>query len=172
MSNPAADAEFTARYGECAGSLRRFVAARFHSELQDDVVSEAWYQAWLHYGSFRGECAFRSWLFSIASARGLNILRGRRRYQHKLINSATLPGYLADDAARVSSPSHEDRVIAKIDVRRIFGGVRAEDMRIVRMLSEGFTSEELGRLTRTTAGAIRQRRFRVLAAARAKFTSW
>lgn len=159
--------EFTARYGECNKSLGRFVASRFYSSVKDEIVSEAWYQAWLNYRSFRGGAgSFRSWLFSIAVHVGLNILRRDRRYRQKLIHSATLPGYSIGDAAVVSIKSHEDRVIAEIDVMSVFRGANADDILVARMPYEGFTSGELGRMLGISANAINQRRFRVIRDAR------
>lgn len=46
----------------------------------DDVRQNAWLKAWQHQMTFRGDCAFRTWLFMIAR----NVwLETRRSKQHK-----------------------------------------------------------------------------------------
>ncbi len=66
------------------------------SDLADELTAETFYRAWLHIGSFRGDCKIETWLCQIAK----NTLakEQRRRSRH-------LPW---EEAPEVAAPSFSD----------------------------------------------------------------
>ena len=60
---------------DLVGLCLRFTGSRDDAE---DVVQEAFAQAWIHLSRFRGESGLRTWLWEIARNRCLNHLRAKK----------------------------------------------------------------------------------------------
>lgn len=49
-------------------------------DLAQDVVQESWLSALKHAGAFRGQAAFKTWMFAIVKHKVVDALRARRRW--------------------------------------------------------------------------------------------
>ena len=78
----------------------------------NDATQDALLAAFRHYAGFRGDAAFRTWLYRIALTTALGYVRKQRRSREELIEDhQLLPKQLVDDAAR------PDEVIATNELR-------------------------------------------------------
>lgn len=73
--------DFEELFREYAPAVYRFLLAQCgNEELAEELVSETFYQAYLHIGSFRGECKPQTWLCRIA--RNALYREQKRRQRH------------------------------------------------------------------------------------------
>jgi RNA polymerase sigma-70 factor (ECF subfamily) len=56
-----------------------------------DASQEVWIKVWRNMGSFRGESAFTTWLYRIATNTGLGFRRTRSRREKRQYNGEELP---------------------------------------------------------------------------------
>ena len=130
----------------------------------EDVVQEAFVQAYLKLDSFRQESSFFTWLYRI----GLNLAwtkRHRQRRETPFADLTELPG--ADEQTH-ESPS--DRLTSKENcdlVQRALADLR-DDQRVILVLREiqGFDYATIAKLTDTKVGTVRSRIHRARAALR------
>lgn len=72
---------FEELFGEYAPVVYRFLLAQCgNGELAEELTAETFYQAYLHIGSFRGDCQPQTWLCKIA--RNALIKEQKRRQRH------------------------------------------------------------------------------------------
>lgn len=89
-----------------SSSDRNFVLAIARRILRcehaaNDATQDALLAAFRHYAGFRGDAAFRTWLYRIALTTALGYLRKQRRSREELIDDhQLLPKQLVDDAQR------------------------------------------------------------------------
>lgn len=65
-------------YGRHSARVFRFILQRVGTEaVAEELVNEVFLEVWRHAGSFRGQSAVTTWLFSIARNRAISLLRKR-----------------------------------------------------------------------------------------------
>lgn len=78
---------FEELFGEYAPMVYRFLLAKCgDEELAEELTSETFYQAYLHIGSFRGDCQPQTWLCQIA--RNALYQEQKRRRRHRPLTEA------------------------------------------------------------------------------------
>lgn len=65
--------------------FRRVVAILRHEHDAHDVTQEVWLTVWRELPKFRGDAAFTTWLFPIATRRALDHLRKRQRWFNRFL---------------------------------------------------------------------------------------
>lgn len=131
--------------------LARFLAATgARGDDLDDLVQESFVRAFRALGGFRGQAAFRTWLFTIGS----NVVRdaARRRGKRRIVP-------LHDhDLPPASGNPHEDAV-ADETLHRLQTAVAALPSMQQRVFllraQQGLDYDEIARALRTTPGAAR-----------------
>ena len=96
------------------------------AELAEDIAQEVFLRVWRALPRFRGESAFRTWLYRVATNTAIELLR-RRRPNAELDDEALAAGDNAEDQAL-----RDDRVRA---VRRAIAGL-PEQSRLTLILRE------------------------------------
>lgn len=122
----------------------------------EDAVQDAFVSAWRRLPEFRGDAAFRSWMYRIVTNRCLNLLRARRP-------TAPLEA-VAEPAAPEAQASPERTVENRAAVRALreaLGGLSPEQ-RACWVLREfhGMGYEEIAQAVGITQQAVRGRLFR------------
>ena len=125
--------------------LYAFVYRYLHdAQAADEVIQEAFVQAYVHLGGFRGDSSFKTWLHQIA----LNACRARQRFaraRHEVPLADIPEGQLADE--RSSPPAATaatlERHIARLPPRqravlmlRIFSDLSFKEIGRVEGISE------------------------------------
>ena len=137
------DAEgFAAMYSTVYMDMYRFALCMMKSSHDaEDAVSEAVVKAYESIGTLRSEEAFKSWIFTILA----NTCRTKWRRQEREQKKAELSFFTEEDAA---APEWEKAV----DVRNAFA-----------ILTEGYTSEEIGEALKKSPSTVRSKMSRALA---------
>lgn len=134
-----------------AGVYRLALSLVSEADAAQDVVQNAFLKAWRALESFRGDAAFRSWLFTIAAneARGQLRRRGRRR--------ETALDAVAPVEAKGPDPEEEAMVSEEAArARRALASLPEKQRLSVSLrLDEGLSFREIGELIGSSEGAAR-----------------
>jgi RNA polymerase sigma-70 factor, ECF subfamily len=147
---------------EAFGALYRRHAPRVHAlalRLEGDAVRAAeltqdvFVRAWDGLGAFRGDSAFGSWLHRITVNTAMMSARSARRRSARVVLAEDLAA--PEQEAPVGSVAPRD-VEGAIDLERAVRALPPGARRaFVLHEVEGFSHEEIGRLTGTAAGTVR-----------------
>lgn len=111
-------------------------------EMAEDLSQEAFVQAWRKLGSFRGESAFGSWLYRIATNAALSYLRKQKPFAHSL------------DIDDVTPRAEQDHMSEQMSLERAISllpdGARAV---FVLYSLEGYTHGEIARMLKIAQGS-------------------
>lgn len=103
-------------------------------DMAEDLTQEAFVLAWRKLDSFRGDSAFGSWLYRIASNTTLSYLRKQTPFKNSL------------DIESIEDPSREDGTVEKMALEQAMAllpdGARAV---FVLFSVEGYTHEEISK---------------------------
>jgi len=111
-------------------------------DMAEDLVQEAFVNAWKKLSSFRGDSAFGSWLYRIATNTTLSYLRKQTPFKNSL------------DIADVEEGGAEDETAEKMALDRALtrlpDGARAV---FVLYSLEGYTHDEIGKMLGIAVGS-------------------
>lgn len=129
-----------------------------HQEDAADCLQESMLKAWRAIKSYRGECAFSSWLYRIASTVCLDFLRKQKRLP---------PTESADELAEDGftpvddSPTPDEAILKAESAEDIRAAIDAlpGDMRTVIILYalQGLGYEEIADVMKTSVGTVKSR---------------
>lgn len=111
-------------------------------EMAEDLTQEAFVQAWRKLARFRGDSAFGSWLYRIATNTTLSYLRKQKPFRESL-NIDDL-----DESGHVETTAQQLGLEAAI--QKLPGGARSV---FVLYCLEGYTHEEIGRMLKIATGS-------------------
>lgn len=134
----------------------------------EDVVQDAFISAWRSVGAFQGG-SFRAWLFRIATNRSIDLIRARRRRGELPLeppDGAEIEW--AEPVAEGPDPVEiASRGEALAVVEEALGGVPAEQRAALLLRDvEGFSYEEIARITAVEVGTVKSRIHRARTAVR------
>ncbi len=133
---------------------RHIVGSR---EDAEEVASEAFMKAFRHALDFRGDCAFRGWLFGIAR----NLCRDRLRQPRLIVMPQLETDQVGDDPA--------DRIAIRTDVRKAMASLPEEYREILTLCDvEEWDSKEAARMIERSHVATRSLLYRARRALRDK----
>jgi RNA polymerase sigma-70 factor (ECF subfamily) len=113
--------------------------------LAEELAQEAFVRAWQKLGSFRGESAFGSWLYTLTVNTALSERRSRRRRTSRVVATDDLSAF--DRPGRPARPEHRfdlERALARLPP-----GARAV---LVLHDVEGYKHQEIADMTGIAAG--------------------
>ncbi len=126
----------------------------------EDVTSEVFLAAFTGLGSFSGDgTAFRSWLFTIAHHKAVDIVRRRKDHAE----------YTPEGDPRTSASAEQDALdgIVDADIRAMLSALTDEQREVLLLRTLGDMSlEQVAEVTGRTVGAVKQLHHRAVAAAR------
>ena len=126
----------------------------------DDVTSEVFLAAFTSLGSFSGDgTAFRSWLFTIAHHKAVDVVRRRKDHAE----------YTAEGDPRTSASAEQDALdgIVDAEVRAMLSALTDEQREVLLLRTLGDMSlEQVAEVTGRTVGAVKQLHHRAVATAR------
>lgn len=126
----------------------------------DDVTSEVFLAAFTSIGTFSGDAvAFRSWLFTIAHHKAVDVLRRK----------VDVAEYTPESDPRASASAEDDALgeIVDADVRAMLEALTPEQREVLLLRTIGDLSiEQVAEATGRTVGAVKQLHHRAVAAAR------
>lgn len=103
--------DFQKVYEEYAKQVYRFLLVLTgNDDLAEELLSETFYQAFLHIDSFEGRCNLSTWLCQIGKNAWIKECRRNKRYTEIKSEDLTIP-----DAA----PSVEEQIISKEMYRKV-----------------------------------------------------
>ena len=124
------------------------------------MTSDVFLAAFSSIGTFTGDAtAFRSWLFTIAHHKAVDVLRRR----------VDTDEYVADSDPRASASAEDDAMdeILDVDVRAMLEALTPEQREVLLLRTIGDLSvEQVAEATGRTVGAVKQLHHRAVAAAR------
>ena len=115
------------------------------ASLAEELAQEAFIRAWQKLGSFRGESAFSSWLYTLAVNTALTERRSRRRRTSRVVATDDLAAF--DKPGRPPGPEHGfdlERALAQLPP-----GARAV---LVLHDVEGYKHHEIAEMTGIAEG--------------------
>jgi RNA polymerase sigma-70 factor (ECF subfamily) len=115
------------------------------ASLAEELAQEAFVRAWQKLGSFRGESAFSSWLYTLAVNTALSERRSRRRRTSRVMTTDDLSAF--DKPGRPPGPEHGfdlERALAQLPP-----GARAV---LVLHDVEGYKHQEIAEMTGIAEG--------------------
>lgn len=111
-------------------------------DMAEDLTQDAFVQAWKKLGAFRGDSAFGSWLYRIATNTALSYLRKQTPFKHSL------------DVADVGEGETRDDVDEQMGLEKAIGmlpdGARAV---FVLYSLEGYTHDEIAGMLEIAQGS-------------------
>ena len=126
-------------------------------EASSDCAQDAMIRVWRGLESYRGDCAFESWVYRIAANCCMDWLRKKKRDRSVSMEPMREQGFDPAD----TSPGTEDQVIAKDERRRLREAIALlpEDQREALVLTqlERVSYEEAARMLETTEGTVKSR---------------
>ena len=126
-------------------------------EASSDCAQDAMIRIWRGLESYRGDCAFESWVYRIAANCCMDWLRKKKRDRSVSMEPMREQGFDPAD----TSPGTEDQVIAKDERRRLREAIALlpEDQREALVLTrlERVSYEEAARMLDTTEGTVKSR---------------
>lgn len=129
-----------------------------HQEDAADCLQETMLKAWRAIRSYRGECAFSSWLYRIAATVCLDFLRKQKR-----LPPTESADELAEDgfAPVDTAPTPDEAVLKAESAENIRAAIDAlpGDMRTVIILYalQGLGYEEIADVMKTSVGTVKSR---------------
>jgi RNA polymerase sigma-70 factor (ECF subfamily) len=133
-----------------APSVARFVAGEGERDSVDEVVQDTFVRAFSAIDSFRGDSAFRTWLFTIAR----RLVLDRRRSQRRSRVVATV-----EEGDAVTSFDALDTMVADESMARVRKAVSALSPKqrevFTLRLEQGLSYREIAELVGSTEGAAR-----------------
>lgn len=140
-------------------SLLRIVASRGDAE---DLVQEAFVQAYLNLAAFRGNCSFYTWLYRIALNLAYSNAR-RRRVRKKLERTREVSEDLPADST--ASPSARmERAEESERIRRALAALSDEHRALLVLRGiEGFDYQTIAEVMHLNPGTVRSRLHRARA---------
>ncbi len=143
-------------------SILRVVASRTDAE---DLVQEAFVQAYLNLAAFRGNCSFYTWLYRIAL--NLAYSNARRRQVRKALERTR---EVSDDIPADSTASPSERMERAEESERIRRALAAlsNEHRVLLVLRgvEGFDYQTIAEVMHLNPGTVRSRLHRARASFR------
>jgi RNA polymerase sigma-70 factor (ECF subfamily) len=140
-------------------SLLRVVGSRMDAE---DLVQEAFVQAYLNLASFRGHCSFYTWLYRIALNLAYSSAR-RRQVRKALERTREVSEEIPSDST--ASPSERmERAEESERIRRALSAL-SEEHRVLLVLRgvEGFDYQTIAEVMHLNPGTVRSRLHRARA---------
>ena len=126
-------------------------------EASSDCGQEAMIRIWRSLDSYRGDCAFESWVYRIAANCCMDWLRKKKRDRSVSMEPMREQGFDPAD----TSPGTEDQVIAKDERRRLREAIALlpEDQREALVLTqlERISYEEAARMLDVSEGTVKSR---------------
>ena len=126
-------------------------------EASSDCAQDAMIRIWRGLESYRGDCAFESWVYRISANCCMDWLRKKKRDRSVSMEPMKEQGFDPAD----TSPGTEDQVIAKDERRRLREAIALlpEDQREALVLTqlERVPYEEAARMLDTTEGTVKSR---------------
>jgi len=126
-------------------------------EASSDCGQEAMIRIWRNLDSYRGDCAFESWVYRIAANCCMDWLRKKKRDRSVSMEPMREQGFDPAD----TSPGTEDQVIAKDERRRLREAIALlpDDQREALMLTqlERVSYEEAARMLDVSEGTVKSR---------------
>jgi RNA polymerase sigma factor (sigma-70 family) len=125
----------------------------------DDVHQQVFIEAYRDLRTFAGRSSVRSWLFGIARHRCLDAVKGDRRYVDRYKRDA--PGDTPDPARPPDTAIDDARLIAALTacLEQLAPAVRTA---VLLRFQQGFSFEEMSRMSDERAGTLQQRVARAL----------
>lgn len=140
-------------------------------EDAEDLLQEVFVKAYRRLGSFRGESAFSTWLFSIAKNETFSFLRRNSRHSNGSLDAQASAGWENDAQVPVVANPEED-VLGRETERIMQEALNSlpETYRSAFVLGviEGLPYEEVGKILGCSVPNVKSRVFR----ARAKLAKW
>ena len=137
-------------------------------ETASDCAQEAMIKIWRSLDSYRGDCAFESWVYRIAANCSMDAMRKKKRYMSESIEPLKEAGFDPADP----EPGTEEKVIAAERKRQLRECITRlpEDQRdaLVMTQLEGMSYEDAARRLDVSEGTIKSRVNR----AKAKLKEW
>ena len=129
-----------------------------HQEDAADCLQETMLKAWRAIGSYRGDCAFTSWLYRIASTVCLDFLRKQKRLPvTESADELAEEGFAPVD----DSPTPDEAILHAESAENIRAAIDAlpGDMRTVLILYalQGQPYEAIAEVTQTSIGTVKSR---------------
>ena len=126
-------------------------------EASSDCGQEAMIRIWRALDSYRGDCAFESWVYRIAANCCMDWLRKKKRDRSVSMEPMREQGFDPAD----TSPGTEDQVVAKDERRRLREAIALlpEDQREALVLTqlERVSYEEAARMLDVSEGTLKSR---------------
>ncbi len=133
-----------------APALARYVVGEGERDAVDEVVQDTFVRAFAAIDSFRGESAFRTWLFTIAR----RLVLDRRRSERRSRVIATV-----EEGDAVTSFDALDTMVADESMMRVRRAVAALSQKqrevFTLRLEQGLSYKEIAELVGSTEGAAR-----------------
>ncbi|MEO6777874.1 MAG: RNA polymerase sigma factor [Gemmatimonadaceae bacterium] len=140
----------TALVGRHAPALARFVAGEGERDSVDEVVQDTFVRAFGAIDSFRGDSAFRTWLFTIAR----RLILDRRRSERRSRTVATV-----QETDAVTTFDALDSMVADeslVRVRQAVDSLSQKQREVFTLrLEQGLSYKEIAELVGSTEGAAR-----------------
>lgn len=126
-------------------------------ETASDCAQEAMIKIWRSLDSYRGDCAFESWVYRIAANCSMDAMRKQKRDKSESIEPMREAGFDPADPA----PGTEEKVIAAEQRRRLREGISRlpEDQRDALVLTqlEGVSYEDAASRLGVSEGTVKSR---------------
>jgi len=112
----------------------------------NDATQDALLLAFRHFAAFRGDAAFRTWLYRIALTTALGYLRKQKRSREDMLDPALLPKQLVDASPRPDEVAAANQLAAH--VRTLLASVPRDQRAVLELRladhSEPEIAERLG----------------------------
>ncbi len=110
-------------------------------DLAEDMAQEAFIQAWRNLSKFRGDSAFGSWLYRIATNTALSYLRKQKHFRNSLD---------VDDIEQEYRETNDDQIGLEAAIASLPDGARAV---FILYSLEGYTHDEISRQLKIAQGS-------------------
>lgn len=111
-------------------------------DLAEDMTQEAFVQAWRKLGSFRGDSAFGSWLYRIATNTVLSHFRKQKHFRNSL------------DIADIDEPEYRETNDEQIGLEEAIADLPAGARAVFVLYSvEGYTHDEIAEMLGIAQGS-------------------
>lgn len=134
---------------------RRVLACEYAA---DDAAQDALLAAFRHFASFRGDAAFRTWLYRIAVTTALGYLRRQRRAREEPLADPELPRELVDPAPRPDDVASTNQLAAR--VRAALPAVPAAQRAVLELRLSDHSEPEIAARLGISVANVKIRAFR------------
>ncbi|MDQ3334742.1 MAG: sigma-70 family RNA polymerase sigma factor [Myxococcota bacterium] len=125
----------------------------------NDATQDALLSAFRHFASFRGDSAFRTWLYRIALTTALGYLRKQRRSREDVLDDPELlPKQLVDPAPRPDEVASANELAAH--VRDLLPSLQREQRKVLELRIADHTEAEIARELGISLANVKIRAFR------------